>query len=49
MTCEFCCYYWKEDYESRPSCHFDADNRYPDELAPCEYESDNDNLTGGAY
>lgn len=40
LECRDCCYCWQEEWERYPSCHFDADNRMPDDLAPCEYEED---------
>lgn len=36
MECVNCCYYWKEDWEDRPSCHWTS--RCPDDKAPCEYD-----------
>lgn len=35
MKCEECCYYWQDEDESRPRCHYE-DPRFP---APCEYET----------
>ena len=31
-----CPFYYKDNGDLYPSCHFDAENRFPDELAPCE-------------
>ena len=46
MKCTDCPYFWR-DFDSRghwtedrPSCHFDADNRMPDDLPPCEQEDE---------
>lgn len=35
MKCTECCYYWQDEDESRPRCHFEA--RCAGDLAPCEY------------
>lgn len=32
LECKNCSYYWKEDYERYPTCHYDYDPYY----APCE-------------
>ena len=34
--CAICGYFWKEDYEERPSCHWVS--RCPDDFPPCEEE-----------
>lgn len=36
MKCEECCYYWKDENEAYPRCHYD-DPRFP---APCEEDDD---------
>ena len=33
-----CGYYWQEDNEKFPSCHFDG----PEGWAPCEYDDEQD-------
>ena len=38
LTCDNCCYYWKEETDRYAMCHFGADDRMPDDLAPCEYD-----------
>lgn len=38
MTCKDCPYYWKEEWEKFPGCHFEE--RGPDDRAPCEYEDE---------
>lgn len=35
MKCTECCYYWQDEDENRPRCHWE-DPRFP---APCEYEA----------
>ena len=37
MKCSECNFYWKDKYESFPSCK--ADPNWP---APCEYENEDD-------
>lgn len=39
LTCPDCPYYWKNEDEDYPGCHFEA--RCPEDVAPCE-ESDYD-------
>lgn len=34
--CEMCGYYWKEDEERYPCCHFEG----PDGWAPCENDEE---------
>lgn len=34
-----CGYYWQEEYEDSPSCHFDQNSPWP---APCEYDDEDD-------
>ena len=36
MKCEDCSYYWKEECEDYPSCHFDS--VYHPTPSPCEYD-----------
>ena len=36
MKCADCAYYWKEDYEDRPQCHWES--RCPGDMAPCDEE-----------
>lgn len=38
MKCAECCYYWQDEDENRPRCHWEM--RCPGDLAPCEYEDD---------
>lgn len=43
MKCsEGCGYFWKEEWEKYPSCHYP----YDDDYAPCSYpeESDDDDI-----
>lgn len=37
MKCEECCYYWQDEDESRPRCHWEA--CCPGDMAPCEYDT----------
>lgn len=37
MKCEECCYYWQNEDESRPRCHWEA--CCPGDMAPCEYDT----------
>ena len=37
MKCTECCYYWQDEDESRPRCHWEA--CCPGDMAPCEYET----------
>ena len=37
MKCIECCYYWQDEDESRPRCHWEA--CCPGDMAPCEYET----------
>lgn len=37
MKCAECCYYWQDEDESRPRCHFEP--RCSGDMAPCEYET----------
>ena len=37
MKCEECCYYWQDENERRPRCHWEA--CCPGDMAPCEYET----------
>lgn len=39
--CKDCCYYWKEDHEDYPHCHWCY--RCPDDIPPCEYDEVNCN------
>lgn len=34
-----CGYYWQDEDEDYPSCHFDHDSPWP---APCEYDGEED-------
>ena len=34
FRCVDCGYFWKEDYEERPSCHWVL--RCPDDFPPCD-------------
>ena len=34
LECKDCCYFWKEDGEPWPGCHWEE--RCPGDLAPCE-------------
>jgi hypothetical protein len=34
MKCEYCGYYWKDDDEKFPHCHYNG----PDEWCPCNME-----------
>lgn len=36
MKCTECCYYWQDEDESRPRCHFEP--HCAGDLAPCEYD-----------
>ena len=38
MKCADCGYYWKENWDDHPGCHFVG----PHEWAPCEQEDDHD-------
>lgn len=38
MSCVYCCYFWKEDGEDRPQCHWVS--RCPDDFPPCEEDED---------
>ena len=40
MKCADCCYFWKEENESYPSCHWEP--HAPGDMAPCDYEDDYD-------
>ena len=37
MKCEECCYYWQDEDESRPRCHWEA--KCGGDMAPCEYDT----------
>lgn len=37
MKCTECCYYWQDEDESRPRCHWEV--RCPGDMAPCDYET----------
>lgn len=37
MKCIECCYYWQDEDERRPYCHWEA--RCAGDTAPCEYET----------
>ena len=37
MKCIECCYYWQDEDENRPHCHFEP--RCAGDYAPCEYET----------
>ena len=37
MKCEECCYYWQDEDERRPRCHWEA--CCPGDMAPCEYDT----------
>lgn len=43
MKCEDCAYYWQEENESRPMCHFHAMSDW--DKSPCEY-SDRKEIIG---
>ena len=56
MKCsDNCGYYWQEEDERYPTCHFP--NKWPADWAPCaadwepcaQDEFENDNLNGGDY
>lgn len=34
MKCEYCSYWWQEEYEERAGCHYSG----PDNWTPCAYE-----------
>lgn len=36
MKCADCPYFWKEDWEDHPQCHWVS--RCPDDFPPCEEE-----------
>ena len=38
MNCVYCCYFWKEEDEDRPQCHWVS--RCPDDFPPCEEDED---------
>lgn len=38
MKCSDCFYYWKEDDERYPSCHWEP--RAPGDIPPCEYDDE---------
>ena len=38
MKCADCCFYWQEDNERIPHCHFVE--RCVDDKAPCDYDED---------
>lgn len=38
MKCSDCCYFWKEEDESYPSCHWTP--RALGDMAPCDYAED---------
>lgn len=40
MRCADCCYFWKEENESCPSCHWEP--RAPGDMTPCDYEESYD-------
>ena len=40
MNCVYCCYFWKEDGEDHPQCHWVS--RCPDDFPPCEEEDELD-------
>lgn len=40
MICKDCCYFWKDENEEYPGCHFV--DRCPGDKAPCEEEDWND-------
>lgn len=40
MKCSDCCYFWKEEDENYPSCHWES--RAPSDAPPCEEENDYD-------
>lgn len=35
MMCHQCGYQWQEEWESRPTCHWEC--RAPGDVPPCEY------------
>lgn len=39
MRCSDCCYFWKDEDEEYPSCHWES--RAPGDVPPCEYEENN--------
>ena len=40
MKCgDNCGYWWQDEDEDYPSCHFDSDSPWP---APCEYDGEED-------
>ena len=40
MKCgDNCCYWWQDEDEDFPSCHFDQNSPWP---APCEYDGEED-------
>lgn len=47
MKCVDCCYYWKEDYEDRPQCHWEA--RCPGDMATCDEDDYYDEEFGSYY
>ena len=40
MKCTDCSYYWQEEYENYPSCHYP----YDDNEAPCNYDDEPDDI-----
>ena len=45
MKCgDNCGYWWKDEDEDYPSCHFDQDSPFP---APCEYDGEEDDTDLG--
>lgn len=38
MKCEDCCFFWRDEDENHPYCHFES--RWPDDKAPCDREDD---------
>lgn len=38
MRCTDCCYYWKEETDNYPCCHWES--RCPGDIPPCEDEEE---------
>lgn len=42
ITCENCVFHWIDEGDRYGLCHFDSDNRMPEDIAPCEYDDYDD-------
>lgn len=43
MTCKDCCFFWEDDDEKYPRCHFEERTCW--DIPPCEYEDEYNDST----